>query len=196
MKLTLASKSAARRAVLSGAGVPHDAVGADVDESVLKVEHLARDATPADVAMILAEAKSVAASGVISGLVLGADQTLDLDGELFDKAETLPEARVRLTQFRGRVHRLHSAVVLSQGGQVVWRHADQARLTMRDFSDAFLDAYLEAEGEALLSSVGCYRLEGLGAQLFERVEGDYFTILGMPLWPLLEELRRRGIVKS
>ena len=196
MTLILASRSTARRAMLAEAGVPHEAIAADVDEAALKTGLLAQGADPAAIALALAEAKAVAASRRCPGLVLGADQTLDLDGVLFDKAETLDEARGRLLTFRGRHHVLHSAVVLARDGAAVWRGADQATLTMRAFSDEFLDAYLAAEGEALLSSVGCYRLEGLGAQLFERVEGDYFTVLGMPLWPLLEELRRQGVLKS
>ena len=194
--LTLASKSAARRAMLTGAGVPHQTASADVDEGALKAEHLALGADPGAVAMTLAEAKALAASRGRPGLVLGADQTLEMDGVLFDKADSLSEARARLMDFRGRGHVLHSAAVLARDGSVIWRHADHARLTMRAFSDDFLNAYVAAEGDALLSSVGCYRLEGLGAQLFERVEGDYFTILGMPLWPLLDELRRRGVLES
>ena len=196
MTLILASRSAARRAMLAEAGVPHEAIAAEVDEAALKAGLLAQGADPAAIALALAEAKAVAASRRHPGLVLGADQTLDLDGALFDKAETLDEARGRLLTFRGRRHVLHSAVVLARDGAAVWRGADQATLTMRAFSDEFLDAYLAAEEDALLSSVGCYRLEGLGAQLFERVEGDYFTVLGMPLWPLLEELRRQGVLKS
>ncbi len=196
MTLILASRSTARRAMLAEAGVPHEVIAADVDEAALKTGLLAQGADPAAIALALAEAKAVAASRRRPGLVLGADQTLDLDGVLFDKAETLDEARGRLLTFRGRRHVLHSAVVLARDGAAVWRGADQATLAMRAFSDEFLNAYLAAEGEALLSSVGCYRLEGLGAQLFERVEGDYFTVLGMPLWPLLEELRRQGVLKS
>lgn len=196
MTLILASRSAARRAMLAEAGVPHEALAADVDEAALKTGLLAQGADPAVIALALAEEKAITASRRRPGLVLGADQTLDLAGALFDKAETLDEARDRLLTFRGRRHVLHSAVVLARDGAPVWRHADQAALTMRAFSDEFLDTYLAAEGNALLSSVGCYRLEGLGAQLFERVEGDYFTVLGMPLWPLLEELRRQGVLKS
>lgn len=196
MTLILASGSAARRAMLTDAGVPHEALVAGVDEAALKVGLLARRAGPAAIALALAEAKAIAVSRQRPGLVLGADQTLELDGALFDKAETLDEARDRLLSIRGRSHVLHSAVVLAREGAVVWRCSDQAALAMRDFSDAFLNAYLAAEGEALLSSVGCYRLEGMGAQLFDRVEGDYFTVLGMPLWPLLNELRRQGILPS
>lgn len=196
MTLVLASNSAARRAMLRDAGVVHEAMGSGVDEDALKAHHLANGAGPAEIALFLAEAKAASVSKLRPGLVLGADQTLDLGGALFDKAENLEEARRRLLTFRGRRHVLHSAAALARDGAVVWRFADQAQMIMRDFSGDFLDAYLAAEGQALLSSVGCYRLEGLGAQLFDRVQGDYFTVLGMPLWPLLEELRRQGILQS
>jgi len=126
--------------------------------------------------------------------VLGADQTLEFQGKLYDKAETLPEARERLTTLRGKPHQLHSAVVVAQRGAVVWRETQSATLRMRDFSDAFLEDYLAAEGEAALGSVGCYRLEGLGLQLFAKIEGDYFTILGLPMMGLLDLLRRRGVL--
>lgn len=194
--LILASRSAARRAMLTGAGVPHQATSADVDEGALKVGLLAEGADPAGVALALARAKAEAASREHPGLVLGSDQTLDLDGALIDKADSLDEARARLNAFRGKGHVLHSAAALAVGGETVWSAADSARMQVRAFSDAFLDAYLAAEGEGILSSVGCYRLEGLGAQLFERIEGDYFTVLGMPLWPVLAELRTRGILAS
>lgn len=194
--LILASKSAARRAMLTGAGVPHEATSADVDEGALKVGLLAGGADPAGVALALAKAKAEEASREHAGLVLGSDQTLDLDDALIDKAGSLDEARTRLRSFRGKGHVLHSAAALAVGGETVWSAADSARMQVRDFSDAFLEAYLGAEGEAILSSVGCYRLEGLGAQLFARIEGDYFTVLGMPLWPVLAELRARGMLAS
>jgi septum formation protein len=146
------------------------------------------------VAEALAEEKAVAVSRNRAELVLGADQTLELDGRLYDKAETADEARARLKTLRGRAHQLHSAVVVAEGGAVVWRETVSATLTMRDFSDAFLEDYLAAEGEHALGSVGCYRLEGSGVQLFSDIEGDYFTILGLPLMGLLELLRRRGVL--
>ena len=126
------------------------------------------------------------------GFVIGSDQTLDLDGALYDKAEDLAAARARLQLLRGRTHRLHSAVVVARDGAPIWREVVTASLTMRDFSDAFLEAYLANEGEAALGSVGCYRLEGAGAQLFSKIEGDYFAILGLPLMGLLDLLRRHG----
>jgi septum formation protein len=193
--LVLASKSAARRAVLDGAGVPFEAVGSGVDEDTAKTALLAKRATPRQVAEALAEDKALAVSVGRPELVVGADQTLEFQGRLYDKAETVEDARDRLTLLRGKPHMLHSAVVVAQAGAVVWRETQSATLKMRDFSDGFLEDYLAAEGEAALGSVGCYRLEGLGVQLFSKIEGDYFTILGLPLMGLLELLRRRGELK-
>jgi len=190
--VTLASKSAARASVLSAAGVMFEALGAGVDEDAAKRELLAKGASPREVAEVLAEQKAVAASQGRAGLVIGADQTLDFNGRLFDKAESLHEARERLRMLRGHPHKLHSAVVLARDGGVVWREVPAATLTMRAFSDDFLEAYLARHGERLLASVGCYRLEDDGVQLFEKIDGDYFTILGLPLMGLLEQLRRHG----
>jgi septum formation protein len=194
--LVLASKSATRRAVLDGAGVPYEAVGSGVDEEVTKAALLAKRASPRQIADALAEEKALAVSVGRPELVIGADQTLEFQGELYDKAETVEAARARLKTLRGKPHMLHSAVVVAQGGAVVWRETESATLTMRDFSDAFLEDYLAAEGEAALGSVGCYRLEGLGLQLFAKIQGDYFTILGLPMMGLLGLLRRRGVVAS
>lgn len=194
-RLVLASSSVARQAVLTGAGVPFDAVGSGVDEDLAKVALKARHATPRQVAETLAEEKALAVSARRPGLVVGADQTLEFQGQLYDKAETVEDARGRLRALRGQPHILHSAVVAAQGGAVVWRETQDATLWMRDFSDRFLNAYLAAEGEAVLGSVGCYRLEGLGVQLFSKVEGDYFTILGLPMMGLLDLLRTRGVLR-
>jgi septum formation protein len=192
-RLILASKSAARRAMLSDAGVPFVVQVADVDEDALKTPGV----DPVELAVELARAKALAVSRHdADAWVLGADQTLAFDGGLVSKAATLDAARERLSAMRGRTHQLHSGAALARNGQVVWSGVDTVEMKMRDFSDAFLDAYLAAEGEALLSCVGSYRLEGLGAQLFEAVEGDYFTVLGLPLWPVLAELRRAGVIAS
>lgn len=192
-RLILASKSAARRAVLSNAGVPFTVQVADVDEEALKVPGV----DPIALAVELARAKALAVSRHdADAWVLGADQTLAFDGGLVSKAPSLAAARERLAVMRGRAHQLHSGVALARNGQVVWSGVDTAQMRMHDFSDAFLDAYLAAEGEALLACVGSYRLEGLGAQLFEAVDGDYFTVLGLPLWPVLAELRRAGVIVS
>ena len=191
MNLVLASKSVTRRAVLDGAGVAYEAVGSGVDEDVAKQALLARRATPRQIAEALAEDKALAVSVGRPELVIGADQTLEFQGALYDKAETLEAARGRLKMLRGKPHMLHSAVVVAERGAVVWRETQSATLKMRDFSDAFLEDYLATEGEAALGSVGCYRLEGLGVQLFSKIEGDYFAILGLPLMGLLDLLRRR-----
>ena len=192
-RLILASKSAARRAVLTDAGVPFTVHVADVDEDALKTPGV----DPVELAVELARAKALAVSRHdAEAWVLGADQTLAFDGGLVSKAPSLAAARERLIAMRGRTHQLHSGAALARNGQVVWSGVDTVEMRMRDFSDAFLDAYLAAEGEALLSCVGSYRLEGLGSQLFEAVEGDYFTVLGLPLWPVLAELRRAGVIIS
>lgn len=192
MSIVLASQSAARRAVLDGAGVPYEATVAGVDEEAVKASLLADGAGPRDVADALAELKAVRVSAKRPGFVIGSDQTLDLDGRLYDKAADLPAARERLQLLRGRTHRLHSAVVVAKDGAPIWREVVTASLTMRDFSDAFLDSYLQSEGPHALGSVGCYRLEGPGAQLFSRIEGDYFAILGLPLMGVLDLFRRHG----
>ena len=191
-QIILASTSAARRALLAGAGVDHDAVGSGVDEDAAKAAFAAEKWGPREVAEALAELKAVRVSQTRPGLVIGADQTLDFEGRLYDKAPDLAAARERLELLRGKPHRLHSAVVIARDGAPVWREVSTATLTMRDFSDAFLDAYLSEEGPKALGSVGCYRLEGPGVQLFSALEGDYFTILGLPVMGLLDFLRRHG----
>ncbi len=196
MIVTLASKSAARQAVLKAAGVTFETASAGVDEAAVKDGLLAEGATPREVADALAELKAVRASHGRPGLVIGADQTLDLEGRLFDKAETMEEARERLAILRGKVHKLHSAVVVAKDGVPIWREVPAATLSMRPFSDEFLDGYLERGGSSLLSSVGCYRLEDEGVQLFDRIDGDYFTILGLPLMGLLDLLRRHGVLAT
>jgi len=194
-RLILASKSAARRSMLSEAGVSFAVQVADVDEDAVKAVHDPADA--AGLAVELARVKALAVSRHdADAWVLGADQTLSFNGELVSKAGSLGDARVRLQAMRGRTHQLHSGAALAHKGQVVWSGVDTATMRVRDFSDAFLDAYLATEGEGLLACAGAYRLEGMGAQLFEAVEGDYFTVLGLPLWPVLAELRRAGVLRS
>ena len=196
MSVILASKSAARRAVLDGAGVPYEVHVAGVDEEAVKASLLAEGAGPRDIADALAELKAIRVSRGRPGFVIGADQTLDLEGTLYDKADTVEAARERLLTLRGKTHALHSAVVVAKEGAPIWREVVTARLTMRDFSEAFLDDYLAVEGPAALGSVGCYRLEGPGAQLFSKIEGDYFAILGLPLMGLLDLLRRHGEIPA
>ena len=194
-RLILASRSAARRAMLTDAGVTFGLEDAGVDEDAIKVAM--KDAGAAELAVELACAKALAVSRRDPDVwVLGADQTLAFDGGLISKAKSLDEAKARLKSMRGKAHQLHSGAALATRGQVVWSGVDTVQMKMRDFSDAFLDAYLAAEGTELLACVGSYRLEGLGSQLFEAVEGDYFTVLGLPLWPVLAELRRAGVIGS
>lgn len=194
--IVLASKSAARRAVLTGAGVPFEVQVAGVDEDAVKTSLLAQGSNARDIADALAELKAIRVSQKTPGFVIGSDQTLEFEGRLYDKAADLAEAKVRLKAMRGKPHKLHSAVVVAKDGAPIWREIVSATLTMRDFSDEFLEAYLATEGEAALGSVGVYRLEATGAQLFARIEGDYFAILGLPLMGLLDLLRRHGALAA
>ena len=164
-----------------------------IDETGLKTELLARAAAPIEIATHLAKAKAEQVSQEVPGLVIGADQTLDLNGVLFSKADTQAALRVQLEQLRGQRHSLHSALALARNGEIIWQDVVSAHLTMRPFSDAFLDAYLEEQGSALLACVGGYQLESMGVQLFDQIEGDYFTILGLPLMGLLGALRQYGV---
>ena len=190
----LASTSPARRALLTAAGVPFTAQSPGVDEDAAKASLAAEGLSPRDMADALAELKALRVSNRKPGLVIGADQTLDLEGVTLDKAPTIDAARERLLSLRGRSHKLHSAVVVASDGQPIWREIVTAKLTMRPFSDAFLDDYIARAGEALTGAVGAYYLEDIGAQLFERIEGDYFAILGLPLTGLLDLLRRYGVL--
>ena len=193
--LILASGSSTRLAMLTAAGVEATAIPARIDEAAIKDAMLAEAAAPRDIADKLAELKALRVSTRNPGaLVLGGDSVLVAEGRLFDKPDDLTAARAQLLALRGRKHQLVSAAVVALDGLPVWRHVGAATLTMRPFSDAFLDAYLARIGDLALTSVGCYHLEGLGAQLFARVQGDYFTILGLPLLELLGFLRARGVL--
>jgi septum formation protein len=194
--VTLASKSAARQAILRHAGVVFEAVGSGVDEDAAKAGLLAEGASPREVADALAELKAFKVSTKRPGLVIGSDQTLDLDGVLFDKVDTVEAARRRLLQLRGKVHKLHSAVVVARDGQPIWRVVETTRLSVRNFSDAWLDGYLARNAPDVLSSVGCYFLEGEGVQLFDRIDGDYFAILGLPVVGLFDFLRLHGALET
>ncbi len=195
--VVLASASPARAALLRAAGIPMIVDAAAIDEAEVKASLRAMLAEPAAVAEALAELKAQRVSRRHPGsLVIGADQVLECNGTLFDKPPDLAAARNQLLALRGRRHRLVSAVVLARDGQRVWHHVDRADLTMRDFSTSFLDHYLQSAGEAALSWVGAYQLEGVGAQLFAGIDGDYFTILGLPLLPLLDILREHRVLPS
>ncbi len=192
--LILASASPSRRHMLTNAGLAFEVVPSSVDEDEVKRSLLAERAGARDLATTLAEMKAVSVSRRRpEALVIGADSTLACEATLFDKPPTLEAARRQLQALRGRTHELVSAAVVARGGVRIWQAAHAGRLTMRPFSDAFLDAYLARTGEAICGSVGAYHLEGLGAHLFSRVDGDYFTILGLPLLPLLVFLADHGI---
>jgi len=190
--LILASQSKTRAQLLEGAGVPFTAVSSGLDEDGLKGALRAEGASVSRQAETLAEAKALRISLKMRGVVLGADQMMECAGEAFDKPSSIAEARDQLLRLRGREHVLHTALVACEDGVPVWRTLARPRLVMRRFSDAFLEGYLAEVGESCLASVGAYQLEGRGAQLFEAVEGDYFSILGLPLLPLLSWLRDRG----
>ncbi len=194
--VTLASRSTARQAILSNAGIAFEAVVAGVDEDAAKAGLLAEGASPREVADALAEMKAVKVSTKRSGLVIGADQTLDFAGQLIDKVETLDQARVLLQALRGKTHKLHAAVVVARDGKPLWRVVTSAKLSVRPFSDAWLEGYLERRGEHILHCVGCYELESEGVQLFDAIDGDYFTILGLPLVGLLDFLRLHGALEA
>ena len=194
--IILASKSAARAQVLRGVGLAFEQITAGVDEESIKAGLRAEGAPPIKQAELLAETKALKVSRGRAEIVLGADQMLDLEGEAFDKPVSRANTREQLLQLRGRTHVLQTALVACIEGTPVWRHMAQPRLTMRNFSDGFLDEYLGQEGDALLHTVGGYRLEGRGAQLFERIEGDFFSILGLPLLPLLSWLRDRSAIST
>lgn len=191
-RLVLASRSAIRAEILRGAGLAFDVVDAGVDEAPIKAGLLRRGAAPAEIARVLAEEKAKAASEHHDGLVIGADQTLDLNGRLFDKPSNPEGLKAQLLELRGNAHQLHSGVALGRAGALVATFVDSATLTMRRFSDAFLEGYVARNQTAALACVGGYQLEGEGVQLFESLSGDYFTILGLPLLPLLDALRREG----
>ena len=189
--LILASRSAARRRLLEAAGIPIELCPADLDERAL--EGNAVPQSPTAVAALLAREKAaMVAKAHPDRLVLGADQTLALGAKRFSKSPDRLAARAQLQALRGRTHELHAAIAFVQDGAVVFEHVETARLTMRAFSDDFLNRYLDTVGDAVLASVGGYQLEGLGVQLFESIEGDYFTILGLPILQALDFLRRQG----
>jgi septum formation protein len=192
MTLILASESASRRAMLTAAGVPHVAMRPNLDEAVAKAALLQQGADATRLAEGLARAK---AKSISSGLVLGCDQTLEChDGRLLDKARDRDELAAQLRHMAGETHRLISAAVIFENGETVWSATDQAHMSVRPLSDAFIADYLDHEGISILACVGGYRIEGRGAQLFSRLEGSQFVVQGLPLLPLLAFLRDRGLV--
>jgi septum formation protein len=195
--LILASKSPFRALLLKNAGIHFTAQGAHIDERAIEAPLQESGVTPEDVALILAEAKALDVSERNkSALVIGSDQTLSLDDVVFHKPDDMEDARRHLLKLSGKTHQLNSAVTLALDGETVWRHVSIARLTMRNLDPAFIGRHLASVGENALSSVGAYQYEGAGVQLFEKIDGDYFTIVGLPLLPLLSELRKRGAIDA
>jgi len=193
MPLVLASRSEVRGKILGAAGLRVEIRPAPIDERAIENEAGPLDARQA--AVLLARSKALTVAGSLPGrLVLGADQTLALGAQRFDKPTDRAGAREQIRGLRGKTHELHSALAVVRDGIVLFEHADVARLTMRAFGDDYLESYLEFAGAAALASVGAYQVEGAGIQLFERIEGDYFTILGLPLLPLLDFLRQQGVI--
>jgi septum formation protein len=195
MKLLLASGSATRRAMLTAAGIEFDTVLPVFNEEKAKTTLRARGTTAADLALALAGLKARRARVSDDALVIGADQTLELnDGTMLDKPSSRDEALAQLRRMSDGSHQLHSAAVVMEAGETVWAHVESVVLGVRPLSAAFLETYLDAEYEAVRSSVGAFRIEGRGAQLFDRIEGSHFAVLGLPLLPLLAYLRERGAV--
>jgi len=198
-RLILASGSAARRTLLEATGLIFDVIPANIDEGKIRDAIIGATANVegSDIASVLAAEKARLVSiEHPNALVVGADQVLTLGGKFFSKAENLAEAREILSMLRGRTHELVSAVALARNGEVHWQTSATAEMTMRSFSDEFLGCYLEKMGERALQIVGCYEIEGPGVQLFEEIDGDYFTILGIPLLELLARLRHEGMVTA
>lgn len=191
--IVLASASVHRKQLLRNAGIDFTVEPCDLDERALEAPLTGSGAGPEDVAAVLAEAKATDVSARHPHeIVLGADQTLSLGDEIFHKPANMEEARRTLLKLSGRTHRLNSAVVLVENGLVTWRHVGVAEITMRAFDPGFVGRYLAHVGQKALTSVGAYQIEGIGIQLMEKIEGDFFTIIGLPLLPLLQELRARG----
>ncbi len=197
--LILASKSQYRSALLTNAGIKFESIAADIDERAVEAPLLKSGFSGSDLAAVLAEAKAQkVADGLADDLsetiVIGCDQTLSLNGELFHKPASMEVARHNLLKLSGQIHQLNSAIVLIQNDKTIWRHVSLAHMTMRELSPKFIGQYLAHIGDAALSSVGSYQIEGRGIQLFDKIEGGYFTIVGLPLLPLLAELRRIGAI--
>jgi septum formation protein len=195
--LILASSSPVRARLLQAAGVPFETRAARMDEPAIRASLLAESATPRDIADTLAELKALRVAARFPGaLVIGCDQVLAFGTEILGKPESPADARAQLCLLRNRTHRLLSAVVICDNEKPVWRHVGEARMTMRDFSEDWLDGYLARNWDSVRDSVGCYHLEAEGIRLFSRIEGDYFTVLGLPLLELLSYLALRGTIAS
>lgn len=196
-RLILASNSASRRALMTGAGLDFSTEAATIDERAIEAELTAKRASPPDIAMALARAKAVDVSRRNPDAhVIGSDQVLSLDGRLLHKPADMAEAGNHIRAMSGRTHHLNCGVAVARAGAAVWSDVSIARMTMRPISEPFLDKYLAISGEGILGSVGAYHFEGPGIQLFEKIEGDYFTILGLPMLTLLAGLRQLDVIDA
>lgn len=194
-KLILASTSPFRRMLLENAGLEFSTRPADIDERAIEADLAGNGASPEIVARALAEAKALSVSlKEPDAMVIGSDQTLSLEQCVFHKPQTIAEAKEHLQAFSGKTHQLNSGVALAKAGKIIWSDVISARMRVRPLSEAFIDRYLAKIGNSALASVGAYQLEGFGIQLFEEIDGDYFTIVGLPLLPLLGALRNSGAI--
>lgn len=193
--IILASKSEHRKLLMQNAGLSFDAASADIDERVIESAIQETGVTPQDLALILANAKALDVSQKNPDqYVIGSDQTLSFEDDVLHKVADMEEARRRLLQLSGKTHELNSAVAIVKDGQTLWQHVSTAELTMRDLSPEFIGRHLAQAGDDILTSVGAYQLEKEGVQLFEKINGDFFTIIGLPMLPLLQELRNLGVI--
>ena len=196
VNIILASGSASRRSLLAGAGVQAQSIKPNVDEDAAKRGMRSEGLSVSNQAMRLAEMKAVKVSSQVEGLVIGGEQMLNLEGEAFDKPINLDGAAKHLKKLSGKTHTLETAIVIAENGEPIWRHMARPHLTVRTLSDGFIRSYIQSCGPPLLTTVGAYQLEGLGAQLFSKIEGDYFSVLGLPLLPLLDYLRIRNVLEQ
>jgi septum formation protein len=191
-QIILASGSAIRADILRGAGISFAITKPDVDEAIIKSEAAEAGKTLEQMAMMLAEAKALDVTNTTDAIVIGADQILEFEGRAFDKPQDMAEARARLIEMAGAAHTLINAVAIARNGRIIWRNLERPRLRLRALSETEIDAYLAAAGPEILTSVGAYQIEDVGARLFETIEGDHFSVLGLCLFPVLDCLRREG----
>ena len=195
--LVLASASPFRRMLLENAGIAFQATAADIDERAIEGEVERQGSSPEEVALILAEAKARNVGQAFpDDIIIGSDQTMSLGARVYHKPRDMSEARDHLMSLSGRVHQLNSGIVLTRGNDILWKHVSSARMSVRPLRPEFIDAHLARVGTKALASVGAYQLEGEGIQLFDRIDGDYFTILGLPMLPLLEKLRDLRVIDA
>ncbi|WP_411816778.1 Maf family protein [Hyphococcus sp. DH-69] len=193
-RVTLASGSSIRAAILSGADVPFDVVKPDVDEDEIKQQAKSDGIDLEKTAMLLAEAKCMAVAATTPGIVIGSDQIMEFEGRAYDKPKTMAEAKDRLLETQGAAHTLINAIAVARDGEIIWRNLDRPTLHMRSLSEAEIDQYLEEAGPEILYSVGAYQIEKLGSRLFDHIDGDHYAVLGLSLFPLLALLRRENIL--